>query len=104
MDVSKGGILLETPYPIAPGLIVLAATDAVNKLFEVKGKLMHTQKASTGTYLNGIEFFGIDERVKGFITNLIKEYNYRGYDLFIAIAEKIHKLNSPPLSRKTKST
>jgi hypothetical protein len=58
VDVSKGGILLETPYPIAKGLIVLAATDSVNELFEVKGKLMHSQKASTGTYLSGIEFPG----------------------------------------------
>ena len=104
VDVSKGGILLETPYPIAKGLIVLAATDSVNELFEVKGKLMHSQKASTGTYLSGIEFIGIDERVKNFITNLVKEHNYRGYNLFIAIAQKIHNLNSPSLPREAKST
>jgi hypothetical protein len=82
-------------------MIVLAATDSVNELFEVKGKLMHSQKASTGTYLSGIEFIGIDERVKNFITNLVKEHNYRGYNLFIAIAQKIHNLNSPPHPRKT---
>jgi hypothetical protein len=104
VDVSKGGILLETPYPIAKGLIVLAATDSVNELFEVKGKLMHSQKASTGTYLSGIEFIGLDERVKNFITNLIKEHSYRGYNLFIAIAQKIHNLNSQSLLRKTTNT
>ena len=101
VDVSKGGMLLETPYPVAGGLIVLAATDSENKLFEVKGKLMHSQKASTGTYLSGIEFTGIDGRINSFITNLVKEHNYRGYNLFIAIAQKIHSLNSPPHPRKT---
>ena len=53
---------------------------------------------------DGIEFIGIDERVKNFITNLIKEYNYQGHDLFIAIAQKIHNLNSPPSPHKTTST
>jgi c-di-GMP-binding flagellar brake protein YcgR len=101
LDVSKGGLLLETPYPIAKGLIVLAATDSENNLFEVKCKLIHSQKASTGTYLSGIEFIGIDERVKNFIMKLIKEYNYQGYNLFIAIAQKIHRLNPSPLRHKT---
>ena len=94
VDVSKGGMLLETPYPVTGEFIVLAATDSENKLFEVKGKLMHSQKTSIGTYLSGIEFSGIDERIKGFITNLVKEHSYRGYNLFIAIAQKIHDQGS----------
>ena len=101
LDVSKGGLLLETPYPIATGIIVLAATDSENNLFEVKCKLIHSQKASTGTYLSGIEFIGIDERVKNFITKLIKDYNSRGYNLFIAIAKKIHSLNPSSLPPNT---
>ena len=42
-------------------------------------------------YLSGIEFVGIDARIRKFITELIKEYKYRGYNLFIAIARKIRK-------------
>lgn len=104
LDVSKGGILLETPSSIETGSIVLAATDWENILFEVKGKLIHSTKASTGTYLCGIEFIGIDVRVKKFITKLIKDYNYQGYNLFIAIAQKIHNLNSSPLPHKITRT
>jgi predicted Zn finger-like uncharacterized protein len=103
LDVSKGGILLETPYPIETetGRIALAATDGANQLYEVRGKLIYSKKESTGTYLSGIEFVGIDERVTEFITKLIKEYKYRGYDLFIAVAKKIHSLNSESHLRKT---
>jgi hypothetical protein len=103
LDVSRGGILLETPYPIETetGLIVLAATDWGNHLYEVRGKLRHSKKISTGTYISGIEFIGIDARVTKFVTELIKEYKYRGYDLFIAVAKKIHSLNSEPHLHKT---
>ena len=94
LDISRGGILFETPYPIEPGLLVLAATDLENNLIEVQGKLIYSVKATTGTYHSGIKFVGIDKRVTTFITKLIKGYNYQGYNLFIAIARKIQNLES----------
>jgi hypothetical protein len=94
LDVSQGGILLETPYSIETGLIVLATTDRENHLFKVKGKLLHSNKASNGLYHSGIEFIDIDWKVKAFITKLIKEYHYQGYKLFIASNKP--KLSSLP--------
>jgi hypothetical protein len=104
LDVSQGGILLETPYSIKAGLIVLAATDHENHLFEVKGNLKHSTKASNGLYHSGIEIIGIDARVKAFITKLIREYNYQGYNLFITIAKKMNELKSSSLPHKTATT
>jgi len=43
-------------------------------------------------YRCGIEFVGINERVKDFIVNVIKNHNYQGYKLFIAIGRKIQAL------------
>ena len=83
LDISKGGILLETKDPIKPGLIILTATDRENNLFEVKGELAYSKKISAATYSSGIKFTGVNERVTTFITNLIKEYNYQGYNLSI---------------------
>ncbi len=82
MDISKGGILLETTNYIKSGLIVLAATDRERNLIEVKGKLAYCKKTSTGMYFSGIEFIGVNERVTKFIAKLIKEYNNQGYNLF----------------------
>ena len=36
LDISKGGMLLETPHPIEAGLISLMAVDKDNILFEIK--------------------------------------------------------------------
>ena len=103
LDVSQGGISLETPYSIETGLIVLATIDRENCLFKVKGKLLHSTKASNGLYHSGIKFIDIDWKVKAFIRKLIKEYNYQGYNLFIAIAKKSNKPKLSSLPSKIKS-
>ncbi len=82
MDVSKGGVLLETTEYIKPGLIVLAATDRQKNLIEVKGKIAYSKKTSSGTFFTGIEFAGVNARVTHFITKLIKEYSWQGYNLY----------------------
>jgi predicted Zn finger-like uncharacterized protein len=92
LDISKGGILLETPYAIESGLILLGALDWAKNLIEVKGKIVYSEKKSPDIYRSGIEFIGIDERMVEFIINLVKDYNYRGYDLFLAIGRKIQDL------------
>ena len=89
IDVSKGGILLETPYPIESGSLILTATDKEKNFIEVKSKLIYSKKTSSGTYLCGIEFIGIDERVKNFITKLVKEYHFRGSNLYIALKKRL---------------
>jgi c-di-GMP-binding flagellar brake protein YcgR len=93
LDISKGGILLETPYSMEPGSLVLNATDRNKNSIEVKGKLVYSKATSIGTFLCGIEFIGIDERVRNFITKLIKEYHFQGNNLFIALKKRSHYLN-----------
>ena len=104
LDVSQGGMSLETPYSIETGLIVLATTDRENHLFKVKGKLLYSTKASNGLYHSGIKFIDTDWKVIAFIRKLIKEYNYQGYNLFIAIAKKSNKPKLSSLPKKNKST
>ena len=92
LDISKGGILLKTPCAVESGLIVLATLDWENNLVEVNGKLVYFVKKPREMYLSGIEFIDRGERVLEFIVNLVKGYNYRGYNLFIAIRQKIQNL------------
>jgi len=96
MDISKGGILLETTNYIKSGLIVLTATDRERNLIEVKGKLAYSKKTSIGTYFSGIEFIGVNERVTKFIAKMVKEYNYQGYNLFY----RLHNQDSQPIPHK----
>ena len=98
LDISKGGILLETPYSVESSFLVLTATDKLKSLIEVKGRLIYSKKNSKGTYLCGIEFIGNNERVTDFITKLIKEFNVQKNNLFITLKKKLfhRKLRSNP--------
>ena len=98
LDISKGGILLKTPYSIESGLIVLATLNWENNLVEVKGKLVYSVKEPSEMYLFGIEFIDSDQRIVEFIVNLVKGYNYRGYNLFIATGQKIQNLKIQKIS------
>ena len=93
MDISKGGILLQTPDPIESNIITLASTDRKKNLIEVKGELAYSKKIFTGTFFSGIKFIDSKERVNKFIVNLIKEYNFHGYNLYI----HFHNQDPPPL-------
>ena len=87
LDISKGGMLLETPHPIESGLISLMATDRDGNLIEIKGRLRYCKKSSDRKYLSGISFIGTDVQVAEFVTKLIKEYNHRRKNLLISVAQ-----------------
>ena len=89
LDISEGGILLKTPCTIKSGLLVLATIDSKNNPIEVKGELIRSRKTSRGMFLCGIKFIGVDERMEHFISNLIKEYNFRRQDPHIGIRQKV---------------
>jgi len=82
LNISKDGMLLETPYPIESEQISLMAIDLEENFFEINGRLVYSKNLSAGMYQHGIEFIGSHEQVVKFIVKLVKEYNYRKSDLF----------------------
>ena len=100
LDISKGGILLQTPNPIESGLLMLTAADRQKNIIEVKGKLIYSKLTSGRTYLCGIEFIGNDERITDFITKLIREYNVQRRNLFIAL-RKTGSVSYPTIKAPT---
>jgi len=84
LDISKGGMLLETPYPIEAGLISLMAVDKENTLFEIKADLVYCKKTDTGMYQAGFKFIGTELEVLNFVKRLVKEYNFRRNSVYMA--------------------
>lgn len=98
IDISKGGILIETLHPIESDSISLMAVDLENNLIEIKGRLMHLKKSPAGTYLSGIEFVDNDKQVINFIIKLVKVYNHRKSNLFIRWRNSKPQHNSKPVA------
>ena len=83
LDISRGGILLETAQPITPGCLSMMTVDMDNNLIEIKGELIYCSKSDIAMYHSGIKFIGTDEQVAKFVTQIIKVYNYRKNNLLI---------------------
>ena len=83
LDISRGGILLETAYPIESACFSMMTVDMDNNLIEMKGELIYCSKSDTAMYHSGIKFIGTDEQVAKFVTQIIKVYNYRKNNLLI---------------------
>ena len=86
LDISKGGILLETAYPIDAGQISLMAVDKDDNLLEMKAELIYCNKAAPGKYQAGIKFSGTELQVLDFVKKLIKDYNHRKHSMDIQIS------------------
>ena len=85
LDISKGGMLLETPHPIPEARLSLMAVDKDNILFEIEAKLAYCKKSAPELYQSGIRFIGTEEQVISYVTRLIKEYNSRKSTLHVAL-------------------
>ena len=86
LDISKGGMLLETPCPVEKGLLSLMAVDKESHLHEIKGELVYCKKTADGLFHSGIEFTGTDLQVVNYVRRLIKEYNHRKNSLYFSIS------------------
>jgi predicted Zn finger-like uncharacterized protein len=87
LDISKGGILLETPFAIKDGQLSLMAVDKDSVLFEIKGELAYCKRTASGMYHAGIKFIGTELQVVNYVSRLIKEYNHRKKLLYFAVPQ-----------------
>jgi hypothetical protein len=87
LDISKGGMLLESPFPIIAGRLSLMAVDKDSVLFEITAELVYCRKSESGMYHAGIKFLGTELQVTDYVTRLIKEYNHRKKTLYFALPQ-----------------
>lgn len=71
LNVSEGGILLETHVPIDPHHIVSMTMALEDDLMDFKGKIAYSRKREDGKFESGIEFIEMDEEKKRFYKQYI---------------------------------
>ena len=76
LNVSEGGILMETRSPIPPGFQVMITLGLNEELIDLQGKIIHSS-SSGDLYENGIEFtFSPDDKIE-ILHRYIEEFNKR---------------------------
>lgn len=77
VDISQGGIMIETSRPIETKTILLVSVDKDKKVLEVMGKVVYTRAIGPSKHLSGIQFKGSPEEVMKMVKNIIIEYHSR---------------------------
>ncbi len=75
IDISQGGLSLETRSSIDSGKILLSTNDIKEDLMDVEGKIIYSEKTGHETFHTGIEFSVDDEKARIFLIELIKVFN-----------------------------
>ncbi|UCG05885.1 MAG: PilZ domain-containing protein [Desulfobacterales bacterium] len=86
INISRSGIMLETPYPIEANNVTLVTVDIENDLIEMTCRLIYCRETDSGVYQAGFSFIGSDEDTAKFAVKLIKLYHHRKHNLIMQIA------------------
>ena len=76
LNVSKGGILMETHIPLPKGQQVMITLGLNDELVDVMGKIVYTT-FEAGRHQNGIEFFHVAEKDRTILNNYVKAFHER---------------------------
>ena len=79
LNVSKGGILMETHIPLPRGQQVMITLGLHDQLIDVMGRIVYTAEES-GRFQNGIEFFHLTDRDKRILDRYVTAFNDRHGD------------------------
>jgi c-di-GMP-binding flagellar brake protein YcgR len=74
LNVSEGGILLETHTPIDPQHTVSLVIAMENELIDIRGKVVHNRTGKDGRFLTGIQFVETDESARDILKKFITEF------------------------------
>jgi len=77
IDVSQGGILLETTEKIDAKSISLITTSSDNKLIEIKAMVLYSRQTDDEKFHTGISLQGYPYENLRFVTGLVRAYLQR---------------------------
>jgi len=74
LNISKGGILMETHIPLPLGQQVMITMGLEDQLIDVMGRIVYVT-SSSGRHQNGIEFFHVSDSDKRILDRYVAAFN-----------------------------
>ena len=75
VNISQGGILIETYDPFEWQDILLLSIDIEDELVSIKGKVIYCNAANFGKFRTGIQFLETNEKIVTFVEGLLETYS-----------------------------
>ncbi len=85
LNISQGGIHLETHRLILSEHVSLMSVDLDNNLIEIKGSIVYSKENGSGMIGYGIRFQGHHKENIQFASNLIKVFHYRKHEVALSV-------------------
>ncbi len=79
LNLSQGGILLETTHRISSKSISMMSVDDGNNLIELKGEVIYSSERGNGRFGAGVRFKGTHNQNIQFAMKLVKSFNASKY-------------------------
>ncbi|MDW7772978.1 MAG: PilZ domain-containing protein [Desulfobulbaceae bacterium] len=77
LNISIGGILMETHIQLPPGRQVMITIGLKEDLVDAMGRVIHSTYHQDGTYHNGIEFFHASVEDRRIINRYVEAFHQR---------------------------
>jgi c-di-GMP-binding flagellar brake protein YcgR len=75
VNVSQGGVLIETSRPVDSQSITLMIIDHDKNMLEIKGRVAYRRELGSTKFLTGIQFTDTAEAVKKILKHFITDYH-----------------------------
>ena len=75
VNISQGGILIETHDPFEWQDILLLFIDIKDESVSIKGKVVYCNAANFGKFRTGIQFIETNEKIVSFVERLLEVYS-----------------------------
>ena len=79
LNLSKGGLLIETKVPIEDYYIKLTSIGMKNELIKIKAKIIYCREEEPKDFYIGVSFIETNERIREIIKGMIKVYSIQNY-------------------------
>ena len=75
INISQGGILIETQDPFEWQDILLLSIDIEDESVSIKGKVIYCNAANFGKFRTGIQFLETNKKIISFVERLLETYS-----------------------------
>lgn len=74
LDISQGGILIESQVPVKSKHILITAMNAQEEVINIKGKVIYSREAGPKIFHSGIRFMDTNEKNRKIVMEIIKAF------------------------------
>lgn len=74
LDISKGGLLMETGGPVNSKFIIITSTNTKEELIQIKGAVAYCRQKGPGVFHTGIHFIETTEKINEVVQEMIRVF------------------------------